>query len=528
MPTFLQPLLDRIGGPRRVLIALVGIGAAVAILVVANVASRPEMVPLEQGISLEESAKIDDALTAAGIEHRLERGGADILVASTDLATARVAMAKAGAVPDGSSGGWELFDNPGFGMTDFTMKVNYRRALQGELERTIVGMGGIQQAKVHLALNEAETFRRRSERPTTASVTLKMRGNVPPSPDVVQGIQSLVATSVSGMTAENVSVISDGRLLSLPADGSAGAMTSRQLAVRKEFEDDLYRKAREILDQVVGPGNAIVQVTAELNFDKVARTSQTVDPDRQALSTEQKAEIIPGPEGGAGSTNSAIAYENSRTTETFEGALGTPKRLNVAVAVNWRAPAALPAGAAGVAAADSAATQPQPRSDEELANITELVRTAVGADAARGDVVTVRQTRFEPTTEPEAVEPTSTLELLERYQRPGISVLGLLLATVVAILALKQLKPPAPAAAPKGALASATPAGAAPLIAPDGSPPLLAPTDQGPGGAILVQRAAPRFEVQVGNTVLRDQTIQVVEQNPDDAARLFRVWLREG
>ncbi len=351
MPPQVSSFLERVGGLRRVAIAAVGLVAAATILVVSRWATAPEWVPAFSSVPMESVGKLTDELTKAGIAYKLERGGSDVLVASTDVARARVLLAKGNLLPTpggGSRAGMELFDQNDWGQTDLVQKVKYRRALEGELGKTIAQIRGIEQARVELALNEQATFRRQAETPARASVFLSLRSGYAPAAEVVQGIQHLVASSVAGIEADNVVVLADhGRLLSVPADGSTAGLSSRQLGVRKEVEGYLQEKAQKLLEQMVGPGNATVEVSADINFDKVARTSQTVDPDRQALSTEQKAEIVPGAEGGAGSTNSAIAYENSRTTETFEGAIGGIRRLSVSVLVNHRLPAA-------PAAADSA------------------------------------------------------------------------------------------------------------------------------------------------------------------------------
>nr|MBP9105618.1 flagellar M-ring protein FliF [Gemmatimonadaceae bacterium] len=335
MPDGLRDFLDRLGGWRRIATIGVGLGAIALIVGVSRWATAPAYVPLFNAVSLEESAKITDGLTQASIPYRLERGGADILVTATDLARARVAVAKDGGLPNAGRPGLELFDQPAYAMTDFTQRINYRRALEGELERTIGKMRGIENAQVHLAIHETSTFRS-SATPATASVVLKLRSGEDPPADVVRGISQLVASSVDRLESENVTVVDDaGRLLSTPADrNSAAGLTSRQLEVQTEMEDHFRLKAEEIVAQVVGRGNARVQVAASMNFDRVERTTQTMDPDKQVTATEQKAEIVPGAQGGAGSSNQAITYENSKNTEVFAPAAGTVRRLTVAVLVN--------------------------------------------------------------------------------------------------------------------------------------------------------------------------------------------------
>jgi flagellar M-ring protein FliF len=495
------------------------------------------MVPAYANLPVEQAARLDDELTKAGIPHELVKGGTEIQLASTDIARAQVTLAKAGVLGR-KSPGLELFDQQSWGMTDFTQRIQYRRALEGELEATISEMRGVEKADVSLALNETATYRRPTDSPPRASVVLALKSGMTPTPDVVQGIQHLVASSVGVVAAERVVVLDDvGRMLSVADDAaSAVGASSRQQGVQKDVEASLREKAQAIMDRAVGPGNASVTVTATIAFDKVQRTSQTVDPERQALSTEQKAEIVPGAEGGAGSTNSAVAYENSKTVETFEGAVGGIKRLDVAVLVNHKLVPRGDSAAAGGAAApatDSTAPRdsvlvPTPRSAEELASLERLVRTAVGADSARGDQVAVINMPFAPAAEVTPEPAPSLLATVERYQSPITSVLGLLLVAAIGLLTLRALRAPAvPVPPPTLAATPAVltlPGGAAAGGAP-GAPALEA---GGGGGAVLVKKAAPTFQVEVGNTVLRDQTVQVIEQNPDDAARLFRVWLREG
>jgi flagellar M-ring protein FliF len=331
-----QPLLERVGGPRRAAILLVGLVTAGLIFGVSRWATAPVWVPAFAGVPVESVGKMTDKLTEAGIAFQLEKGGAEIQVKTDDLAKARVALAREG-LPTAGRPGLELFDQPSWGMTDFTQRINYRRALEGELERTIGKMRGVEQAQVHVAMAENAVFRR-SDRPLEASVVLKLAGGETPPADVVRGIAHLVASSVDGLDSDHVTVVDDGgRMLTLDAeDASLAGLSSRQLAVQREVESYLEKKAQGIVGQIVGGANARVQVSALVNFDRVERTVQAVDPDKQAVATEQRAEITPGAQGGAASSNVATSYETTKSTETFSGAIGNVKRLTVAVLVNDR------------------------------------------------------------------------------------------------------------------------------------------------------------------------------------------------
>src|SRR5919112_1892576 len=216
-----QQLLDRIGGARRAMTLAVGVLAIGLIYGVSKWATAPEWVPVLNGLSIETVGTVTDKLDQAGIKYKLERGGTDVSVAATDLARARVTIARDG-LPTSGRPGLELFDQPSWSMTDFTQRINYRRALEGELERTIGKMRGIELAQVHIAMQEGTVFRA-ADKPLEASVVLKLQNGDSPPADVVQGIAHLVASSVDGLQSEHVTIVDDaGRMLTL--DGEAGSV----------------------------------------------------------------------------------------------------------------------------------------------------------------------------------------------------------------------------------------------------------------------------------------------------------------
>src|SRR4051794_18945874 len=193
MPDLPAPLNTLLNGSRRILVLVIGVAAAGLIFFVSQWAGAPTWVPAFTGVPIESVSQMTEKLDQAGVKYRLERGGADIMVAQADLAKARVALAK-GGIPMSGRPGLELFDQPSWGMTDFTQRINYRRALEGELERTVGKMRGIESAQVHLVMHETDGFGAQ-ERPAEASVVLKLR-NGEADPEVVKGIAHLVASSV--------------------------------------------------------------------------------------------------------------------------------------------------------------------------------------------------------------------------------------------------------------------------------------------------------------------------------------------
>ena len=483
------------------MIVIIGIAAAGLIFAISQWAGAPTWVPAITNLPIESVSQMTDKLDQAGVKYQLERGGADIMVNAADLAKARVALAK-GGLPTSGRPGLELFDQPSWGMTDFTQRINYRRALEGELERTINKMSGVDNAQVHLVMHETDTFGA-GDKPTEASVVLKLKGG-DADPETVKGIAHLVAASVEGLTSERVTIVNDaGRLLSEGIEqNTITGLTSRQLQMQREMEDYLRQKAERIVAQMVGGSNLRVQVSAPMSFDQVQRISATVDPDKQAVSAEQKAEIVPGAQGGAGQNNTSTTYENTKTTETFAAAPGSIKRLTVAVLVADRAPDP-----------KSKQTTGTPRTAAELDQIKELVRSAVGADSVRGDVVSVVSVPFAPVAVAQADAPkTDIVHLVQTIQRPLLGVLGLVLIIVVALISLKQLKP---AGASKDApvLALASGGDAAAMMAAQ---------------TISIPAPIPTQPLVMPTNTMRDKVNTTVEAQPDAAARVVRAWLKEG
>lgn len=490
MPEAIRNWLEGAGRSRALLVGGAGLLAILAILAIARSAAAPEWVPMLPGLALEEVGKVTAHLDEAGVGYRLERGGTEILVRDDELARARVSLAREG-LPARGRPGFELFDRPAWGMTDFTQRINYRRALEGELERTIGQMRGVEAAQVHIAMNESSGFRRASQ-PDAASVVLTLSAGARPGRELVDGVTSLIASSVDGLASERVTVLDDtGRLLSAAIEpGSTDGLSRRQLQVRRDTEEYLERKAEELIAEATGVGNTRVRVAADLSFDRVDRTTESIDPDQQITTREERSEIVPG-EGqqGAGSTAMSAAYEAGRTVETFSGAAGTIRRLTVAVLLN-----------------ETPASEGEPRAwtAAELASIETLVANAVGIDRVRGDRISVVATPFvQPNQVAPAGEPVPTpLMRVREFRREIVIGVALLLAFILGMQVLRVMRATLAPAPVEGAVA-ALPSG--------GEHALEQPSDE----------AEPAPASQYAGMLARSV------ESPELAARVLRVWLKE-
>jgi len=496
-------ILDRARDPRRTPQIAVGVGALLVVAAVARWALAPEWTPVLSGVPLETAAQVTQTLDDEGIRYRLLSGGSGISVRENDLPRARLALAREG-IPATGRPGFELFDQPAWGMTDFTQRVNYRRALEGELERTIGTMRGIDGAQVHITLPERALFRRDSPAPE-ASVVLRLRGGMRPDRGTVEGIAFLVASGVEGLSSEAVRVLDDsGRLLSGPegaggGNGGGNGLSSGQLSLRQDVEAYLESKAEELLSRVMGPGNASVRVAADLNFDQVGRTVQALDPDQQVLMREDRSEVTPGlPEQGASSLITNAEFDVTRSVETFTRDGARIERLSVAVLVGDRR-----------IEGEGGTLLWEPRTNEELTRFEALVRNAVGIVDARGDAISVVSLPLEPTLPPPvAAGPAwDPLALMQVGGRSMVAVVALLISLLLAlrVMRLFRLEDADRTPASAGALTEGT----------------REPGEAAPIGESRQVAAPPRVGLQ-------PQPQPAAISDPQVTARLVRSWMKEG
>ncbi len=539
MSTAMQSLFGRVGGAKQAGIIAVGIIVTALVFGVSRWATQPTMVPLFADLPIESVHSMTDKLTEVAIPYQLDRDGSTILVASTDVARARVELARE-VLPSGARPGLELFDKPTWGMTDYTQKVNYRRALEGELERSIGKIVGVKSAQVHLALEDDQIFKQNA-RPSKASVTLMMSDGLRPNENTVRGIAGLVSGSVGGLDPQHVTILDErGQALAMDDETSLAGLSNRQLALQREVENYLEEKASTLLSSLVGLGNARVQVAASINFDKVERTTQAVDPDKQAMSTEQRAEVTPGtPQQGAGYSTVATTYENTRSVETFSGAIGNLTRLTVAVLIADKVSPGAPAvGVSPDSRAAPVAPIVTPRNADEIARIETLVRNALGVDSTRGDMVSVVSAPFDIPVAIVANDSIVTPGLLDKLTanaKPIVALASLMVLLLVAIVTLSALKS-GKKSANEQALLQTSPAYAE------------LPASTSMKNAVEQAREQAQMQAQMhaefdqlqshsgerrgvvlpplSTTPEREQAIATIDQRPDAAVRVTRNMLR--
>jgi len=394
-----------------------------------------------------DAASVVEWLKGHKVPYRLEDGGRDIMIPADKVYEARIELAGSGLSEGGV--GFEIFDKQSFGMTDFAQKVNYRRALQGELIRTITSLAPVEAARIHLALPEKRLFREQQQQ-ATASVVIKLSSGRSLKESQLQGIVHLVAGSVEGLESENVTVVdSSGKILSKSrADEVAGPMTPGMLNYQQAMERRLEVRAQSLLDRALGAGNSLVRVNAEVDFDQHERVEEALDPKGAVAVSEQTST-----EEGGGETNSGVPgvvsnlqgkaattttpasrseetvnYELSKVTSKTIQSVGTVKTLSVSVLVADRV-------TPGTEGAEPTST---PRSTEEIQEIEQMVRSALGINATRGDLISVVSMPFESGF---SDEPLLQPSLIDKVY-PFMPIIKYALLAIAALMAyLLFLKP---------------------------------------------------------------------------------------
>ncbi len=417
---------------KRIVIVLAGIALLATVIGLARMVATPSLTLLYAGLESGPAGEVVRALEQRGVTYEV-RGGA-IFVDSGQRDTLRMTLASEG-LPTNSSQGYELLDSmSGFGTTSQMFDAAYWRAKEGELARTIVGNPSIVAARVHIASSGSNPFQRDIR--TKASVMITSGGNDLPAKQA-QAIKFLVASAVPGLTPDDVSVIDS-------VSGLIGAVEEAPANMGEDRADALRQRVQRLLEARVGVGNAVVEVSVDTVKTTEMIRERTIDPEsRVAISTdtEERTNSVSDQGGGdvtvasnvpdgdaAGNDSSSsqnsetrerINYEISQTEREITQAPGAIKRLTVAVLVNGET----------VTNPDGTETF-QPRPDDEMAALEDLVSSAVGYSEERGDVITLKSMQFEPI----AVQGTSAEPSL--FTSMGLDMMSLIQALVLGVVAL--------------------------------------------------------------------------------------------
>ncbi|MDF9409299.1 flagellar M-ring protein FliF [Pelotomaculum isophthalicicum JI] len=494
---------------QKIISVLVAAGVLVCFIYLGLIVTRPSYAPLLSGLDPKEAGAIAEKLKTMKIPYQLADQGQTIKVPESQVYEARIQLASSGVL-GGDGKGFELFDQNKFGQSDFDQQVNYQRALQEELRRTIIHIEGVQDARVHLVLPQKSVFVNDQGTPT-ASVALTLKPGAQLKPEQVQGICDLFVGSVEGLKPENIhiidnagNVLSENLKLNNNPDVVLTKTTLEQQKLQREYEKELEIRIQQMLAKITGQNNSVAMVTADLDFSKQQVTNTTnTNPDNVKVSEHTIKETGKGStSGGAVGTDSNITttpfaqsvdssnfskedntinYQVSSKQETLVAAPGRVKRLSAAVVVKDNAD-----------------------SPVDVTKIKDAVAAAMGYDQSRGDQISVTSMAFDDSLQKkldaEAAQEKSAKDRSRIYIIAAVAGIILLALLVLLVIYLVNRRRSAQAQFEEEQEIEET-------FIPVG-----------------VLEAEPEHEIKDDK---QEQIRKIATERPDDIAEIIKVWMRD-
>jgi len=518
--------LSESDGVRKIILSFALAGGLASMAVVWLWMQKPNYQLLYSNLSLEDAGAVVTKFKELNVPYQLSSDGTAVLVPSESVYELRLQLANQG-LPQGGGIGFEIFDQTSFGTTEFVQKLNYRRALQGELARTISQFSAISKARVHLVVPKRTLFAERQER-SRAAVVINLRPGQRLSAAQINGITHLVSSSVEGLEPQSVTVVDNrGQILTSASDASVPTqMTNSQLNYQQTLEAGLEKKIRTMLERIVGHDKAVVRVSSILDFRQVKMTEERFDPDAQVVRSEQRSQeelssssqsnnatgipgvssnIPPVSQSPAQATvtnqtrkkNEVINFEINKTVSHIIEPIGTIKRLSVAALID---------GTYESVTNEEGETSRKylPRTEEEMKKLEGIVKKAMGYSQERKDQVEVVNFSLDtgPFMEEDTLQPESTLDQLARWLLPLTRyVIGAVFALIILFSVIRPILK---------ALTSPSPL-PSPALGP-------APVSQ--------QLQAPGEQLQV-ETSREVEALKIAKENPQVATQVVKTWLKE-
>lgn len=483
-------------------------------------ANQEDYQVLFNNLTPEDGGAIVSKLQERRIPYKLEANGTVVMVPAQNVYELRLSLAGEG-LPQGGQVGFEIFDQTNFGATKFVQELNYQRALQGELARTINQFKEVNSSRVFIVLPKQSLFVE-AEKPASASIQLDLRSNLPPSK--LAAIVHLVANAVEGLDPEQITVVdTKGRLIfkGKSRNDTDSTLSNTQLEYKQSVENGIRDNIETLLEGIVGTGRAIVRVTAEIDFNKMTLNEEEFDPDSTAVRSKRSVEesvqsgnsakaaekenvnqrrgVMPSDsnenQNQRTKRDSLENYEINRITRTILKPAGSIQRLSVAAVIDGTYRALKQEDG-------SIKREYVPRSPEELRQFEEIVKKAMGFSDDREDQVTVTSLSFADAEGPSIMAPgeEGSFDLLRYvggFRKPLLNILLLLLVVFLVVR------------------------------------PLLKSLRQVGGNVVIERQELPDVAVEIDNSPInrgvtqKEQVLKISESNPEKAQQLIKGWIGE-
>jgi flagellar M-ring protein FliF len=491
----IKVIWNRLPGQQRIFMIFVVIALMVIITVAGIWAGRTEYGVMYSNLSSEDAGAIASELQSKGMDYKLGNNGTTILVPKSEIYENRISLATTG-LPNAGGQGYELLDSNKMGWTDFVQKIQSRRALEGEISRTIASLREVNHARVHLVIPEP-TLYQNDEKAVTASVVVSLKSGTKLQASHVQGIVHLMAASVEGLESDNITLLdTSGRLLSKPSDGGMLSASSDQLGLITTVENSYCQKVQTALERVLGQNKAVVRVAVDLDFQKSETTSETYDSEAPALRSEQRTESSGGDAGT--SEESTANYELSKTISHVINNPGTVKRISASIFVDG-----------SYNENEDGTREYIPRSDSELLQLSNLVKAAIGFDDSRGDLLSIENLAFDTTQMEQNKLEMQKIQQMEMIEKMGGLAVSLILAAGALFILWRLVKRLSAGGGDMGTTKSRA-----------GLP--------GGGSIDLEEEDSLPTSTDIKQMRLQKKLDDISKQSPDEISRIISAWMREG
>lgn len=496
---------------------MIAVAAVLAVVMLTAVwTKQPSFRPVYSGLSSEEMAEVVSLLDEKKIPYKMSADGMSLSVPEDKVQQARMLVAGEGSLMSGDAG-FELFDGKNIGMTDFMQKLNFQRALQGELSRTISQLKEVENARVHIVMAKESLFQEDAEKPS-ASVVITLRRGRSLAKSQVAGITQVVANAVEGMEPDRVSIIdSKGNVLTKMAKDGAIETASSNMEMQRAYEKELEGKIVPMLEKAIGKGNAIVRVSALLDFEKTEKMEEIYDPDGVVVRSEQRSnESLTDTEGtpagapgvttnlqegdisasgassNANKSSETINYEITRVTKKTVEPLGELKKLSVAVLLDGN-----------YETSDDGTKKYVQRTDEEMKVYENIVRKIMGFNADRGDQLEISSVAFEPEVAIIMDEGRSDEFWIAIARNASIAILGILFFVFILRPLIKWF--------------------VAPVEVPVQVLPAVVEEEEAVGPT--AEEVELKLRKESAGEKMRQQLVEVAKKNPDLVVNVIQDWL---
>lgn len=514
----------KLSRPQRIILIAAPLIVATVLIFIITMASKPQYVPLFTKLSDTDAGALTAKLSDLKIAYTLADNGSTIMVKQQEAAAVRLQLANAG-LPQSSKFSFDYLNQTRLGETDADRKLRYQLALQNEIETTLKGINGVQEARVHIVQPEPSLFTDK-DKPASAAVTLKLVPGTTFTEEAVRGITNLLAASVEGLTKENVTIVDTaGNVLSdtLGNESNPAKLSGTQYQLQQTVENSMQKSVQSMLDRVLGADNTVVRVNAVLDFDQIKITQQTYGPGAIVSRQNTNETTTNGTAAGAvpGATTNIPGYTSPTTGGTTSSSSKTSSTENLNPDNTQKEQIVSPGAVKRLSISVLVDSDSESVQQTTIDQIKAIVGSAAGMDQARGDQIQVAAIPFDKTQQQQSAREIQLAQQRQRILTYAEIGVGVLLGIVLLLLFLfnrRRAKRNADLSLAKGMQ---------PLTVGSVEEILMAQAEAEAEAQARIDQKKKKSAADIEKQKIKEAVTQYSKRNPDEVANLIKTWMSE-